>query len=1366
MKSFYTLMIMITLASAGLFVYQTDPSSDSLSLQKMEKKKTADTTSSTNTPKRPAVVAKEGSSKKEAPKTKTSKGSSARVLAVGISAKLVDDLITDTGFPGASAGDVLEYTVTLTNAGSTPALNVIYTQALDPNTTLVPGSIKGGAIAIGDTYNTIGNVGLSIPVGSGVLKNDVTLDNSAITITSSLNITTALGGTVVMAADGSFTYAPKVGVVGNDSFSYSIKNGTGVISNGMVNIAVANRIWFVNAGAAQAGDGTLAKPFNSITALNSVNGIGTAPNPQNGDVIFVYSGAYSEALILRDNQKVIGQGSTETILAISGYTTPSGTNLLPATGGTRPTWTTSGTIIHALTVKSGNRIQGLDIGVTSGKKIIGGSYGTLTIKDVSLKGTGPALDLSGGTLAASFDEISGSSSNVIPVNITSSNGNLAIATGTLTASSVSALNISGTASNNRIALTGNFVAINANGGTKGIVLSNTSGTFKVTGSGTTAGSGGTIQNITLRGAEFVNADGITLSNMNFTNANTTEGVVVSNMDNSGANAAIHANTANGFNLNNIAVSGTIVQEGINLRAVNAFKLDKVTVSASGSGTGSEEGNLYAVNSTGNCSISNSTFSDPKTRVVYVGNNNINLSQLTVTNSTFQNSVNGAGLLFDGQGTSVMNLLVEGTNQFLNCQTDGIEVYANNTSKIQADIKGATINPGANVGNGLDLSASGSATLKFNILNNTITSNDGPGINLFPGTNGYMEGTIDGNKVYQLTGSGSGIAYTPEGASARGIVKISNNTITDVGGSGIRLSQISTANPGARSDFNILNNSISLTGINTLYNIDVVNPNTAEANNAIACVNWNGNIIPSVGNAGMIRVRPGATNSQIILQGSGSDVVTNWNSNSNTFANATQVSNPTGGVTAFGGTCLNPSVPLLVTPAARVAEMEETISSQRTAPVDEPMTRSGSSSSSTPKVAENKNASAAKVAAGETVTIDNGGSGFTLPSGSTVQVKFSATINNSIVADDCELSTQGAVSGSNFTTINTDDPDQTGSANPTTTQLQTAPVITCPANITADPDAGGCTATLSPVATATGCPEPTLTYSIAGTTITFPYAFPEGTTTVDVIAQNGNAPDATCSFTVTVNPLIALGTQGVVCDASNNFYTVHFNAPAGAAISTDKGTVSASSVINIPSDQQVTITATAGACTKTLIQTKNCSLPVTLISINAKAIENTVRLDWKTSMETNSDRFELERSRDGKQWNLVGTVQSHQESVKEQTYFFEDRMPLAGENLYRLKMIDLDGTFAYSRIVNAVIKGSVEALKLFPNPASHVLNIEVPEWSEVSDVEIRDVAGKLIYHAGHKISKTVDLKSFADGAYILVIRKNNGEVETKKFVINK
>ncbi len=104
----------------------------------------------------------------------------------------------------------------------------------------------------------------------------------------------------------------------------------------------------------------------------------------------------------------------------------------------------------------------------------------------------------------------------------------------------------------------------------------------------------------------------------------------------------------------------------------------------------------------------------------------------------------------------------------------------------------------------------------------------------------------------------------------------------------------------------------------------------------------------------------------------------------------------------------------------------------------------------------------------------------------------------------------------------------------------APVITCPPNTTVNVPTGKCQALISLSgsngATATGTPDPVITYSINGKTITSPYLFPKGTTTVTAIANNGIAPAANCTFTVTVT------CNNVTTSALTEVYTEEIQKP--------------------------------------------------------------------------------------------------------------------------------------------------------------------------------------------------------------------------------
>ena len=104
--------------------------------------------------------------------------------AVAVTATKVDSLFTDVdGDTNADPGDVLQYVVTIGVTGS-PATGMMFNDTIDPNTTLVPGSINTSPLAINDSYSCIGNVSILPNAAQGLLANDTDADGNALTVTA------------------------------------------------------------------------------------------------------------------------------------------------------------------------------------------------------------------------------------------------------------------------------------------------------------------------------------------------------------------------------------------------------------------------------------------------------------------------------------------------------------------------------------------------------------------------------------------------------------------------------------------------------------------------------------------------------------------------------------------------------------------------------------------------------------------------------------------------------------------------------------------------------------------------------------------------------------------------------------------------------------------------------------------------------------------------------------------------------------------------------------------------------------------------------------------------------------------------------
>ena len=172
------------------------------------------------------------------------------------------------------------------------------------------------------------------------------------------------------------------------------------------------------------------------------------------------------------------------------------------------------------------------------------------------------------------------------------------------------------------------------------------------------------------------------------------------------------------------------------------------------------------------------------------------------------------------------------------------------------------------------------------------------------------------------------------------------------------------------------------------------------------------------------------------------------------------------------------------------------------------------------------------------------------------------------------------------------------------------------------------------------------------------------------------------------------------------------------------------------------------------------LPVTLISFNAVKKEVTSYLTWATSMEMNSDRFEIERSPDAKSWNKLGEVLASFISNVKNGYDYTDENPESGLNYYRLKMIDRDGTFAYSSIKSVHFPEFTWA-KLYPNPVNDVLNIILTN-RRVRKIRLIDTFGRVMHDGQvNSASLKLDMKSYVHGVYFIHLEQDDGMVRVFK-----
>jgi methionine-rich copper-binding protein CopC len=951
--------------------------------------------------------------------------------------------------------------------------------------------------AFDDARNATGNIQIQTAGRSNfsVLTNDI---GPGITVTA-FDSTSARGGNVAVAANGTFTYNPPAGYEGPDSFNYTITNSAGS-DIGTVNITISGMIWFIDDNAASGSCtannnicGRLTHPFSTLPSFEAVNGNATPVNgtdviaPEAGDHIFIFSGSYTGPLTLENNQRVIGQGATTgTLSGLSGITPATDSDTLPGTSGAKPSIGGGG-----FNVVSNNQIYGLQFDDSTTTSINStANIGTMIIGDVTIlndasNGGGIILD-DGGTSVTNVGTNTINCRSGVALNIT----NTTIGAGNLTFVSISAGNNDANADP-----------------ASGIILNNTgSGRLIVTGNGNTSvggnSSGGTIQNTTSHAISLTSTQNPSFTNINIQGA---------------GRSGIDGQQVTNFTLANSTIN--------NVGTAAAGPHDESNISFNDNGT-------FTTNTlSGTVSITQNTLTNARRHGIQIETGTGTISNLTITNNTLTSSTNSAVSL----GTGIL-IAIQGSAATTAHLTTGN--ISNNTITNFPSAEGIALLGGSgNVGNNTSSTLGANGT-PVNITNNTIagqatatqhlgsnairasmnsqvgvmnvniscngkttggctatgpiTNIQGQGISVFAGGTITGTATIDNNVIIanQTLGAGTqGLALQVDdgpaglGTSAANYnTTITNNSVTNYEGNGIRV--IARASL-ATLDATVNNNNV---GIPILGNRNAIRVDSGSATGDVTvCLAISGNTADGSGvNAGIGLRKQGtvATTNDFGIVGLSPSPATAAQAQAKV-----QTDNPAsvGGVDIVSG---DNFVSCAQTASNRKAPNAKAVETAFTAmhkhdsqPVSETVVKpqqtagkrlEGASPNSFASLAKTKRESSAGTVAsysrsnawvksptvnahaqqdksrrgvivkpgiranaggGETVSHSVG----TLLAGKTVRIQFQVTVNNPY-SGGAFVTNQGTVSGSNFANVLTDDPAVGGANDPTQTPVLQIPNV--------------------------------------------------------------------------------------------------------------------------------------------------------------------------------------------------------------------------------------------------------------------------------------------------------------------------------------
>lgn len=178
------------------------------------------------------------------------------------------------------------------------------------------------------------------------------------------------------------------------------------------------------------------------------------------------------------------------------------------------------------------------------------------------------------------------------------------------------------------------------------------------------------------------------------------------------------------------------------------------------------------------------------------------------------------------------------------------------------------------------------------------------------------------------------------------------------------------------------------------------------------------------------------------------------------------------------------------------------------------------------------------------------------------------------------------------------------------------------------------------------------------------------------------------------------------------------------------------------------------------------LPVDIVSFTGKIKGDVVNLNWSIKNEINLDRYEVERSFNGKYYSLIGNVKANS---AEQYYFNDNAETNRGRQVYyRLKKVNKDGKFTYSEILVLHIPLNTK-FSVYPNPANTFFSLQLNKNVNGKVlVEVVDLTGKSVFNRSYEVNGStlsISTNNIANGTYLVKLKMND-EQYFQKLIISK
>lgn len=175
-----------------------------------------------------------------------------------------------------------------------------------------------------------------------------------------------------------------------------------------------------------------------------------------------------------------------------------------------------------------------------------------------------------------------------------------------------------------------------------------------------------------------------------------------------------------------------------------------------------------------------------------------------------------------------------------------------------------------------------------------------------------------------------------------------------------------------------------------------------------------------------------------------------------------------------------------------------------------------------------------------------------------------------------------------------------------------------------------------------------------------------------------------------------------------------------------------------------------------------ALPVDLVNFYSLTSDKGVRLNWETASENNNDYYEVHKSVDAHNWDLIEKVAGKGDTKLHSYYSVEDKNPNSGITYYRLNQVDKNGENHLSKIISNKIEREVN---VYPNPTiNKTIYLDFENREEQMRIQLYDKTGKKVYDE-IQTNTQIDLTNLASGMYLMLLKTEEKELNKINLLID-